>query len=131
MVAEGIVLGHKVSHRGIEVDRAKIEVIEKLPPPVNVKGIRSFLGNAGFYRRFIKDFSLIARPLTNLLQKECDFHFDVACLKAFNTIKSALISTPIVQAPDWSLPFELMCDASGFSVGGVLGQRKDKNLHVI
>ncbi|XP_056685754.1 uncharacterized protein [Spinacia oleracea] len=101
MVEEGIVLGHKVSHHGIEVDRAKIEVIEKLPPPVNVKGIRSFLGHAGFYRRFIKDFSLIARPLTNLLQKECDFHFDAACLKAFNTIKVALISTPIVQAPDW------------------------------
>ncbi|XP_056688207.1 uncharacterized protein [Spinacia oleracea] len=131
MVEEGIVLGHKVSHHGIEVDRAKIEVIEKLPPPVNVKGIRFFLGHAGFYRRFIKDFRLITQPLTNLLQKECDFHFDAACLKAFNTIKGALISTPIVQAPDWSLPFELMCDASDFSVGGVLGQRKDKKLHVI
>ncbi|XP_056690006.1 uncharacterized protein [Spinacia oleracea] len=131
MVQEGIVLGHKVSHLGIEVDRAKIEVIEKLPPPVNVKGIRSFLGHAGFYRRLINDFSLIARPLTNLLQKECDFQFDAACLKAFNTLKHAQISTPIVQAPDWSLPFELMCDASDYSVGCVLGQRKDKNLHVI
>ncbi|XP_056698014.1 uncharacterized protein [Spinacia oleracea] len=131
MVQEGIVLGHKVSHLGIEVDRAKIEVIEKLPPPVNVKGIRSFLGHAGFYSRFIKDFSLIARPLTNLLQKECDFQFDVACLKAFNTLKHALVSTPIVQTSDWSLPFELMCDARDYSVGGVLGQRKDKKLHVI
>ncbi|MCI84089.1 reverse transcriptase, partial [Trifolium medium] len=65
MVTEGIVLGHKVSTKGIEVDRAKIEVIEKLPPPVNVKGIRSFLGHAGFYRRFIKDFSKIAKPLSN------------------------------------------------------------------
>ena len=62
MAREGIVLGHRVSERGIEVDRAKIEVIEKLPPPVNVKGIRSFLGHAGFYRHFIKDFSHIARP---------------------------------------------------------------------
>jgi hypothetical protein len=65
MVREGIVLGHLISERGIEVDRAKIEVIEQLPPPVNVKVIISFLGHAGFYRRFIKDFSHIARPLTN------------------------------------------------------------------
>ena len=63
MVREEIVLGHLVSKRGIEVDRVKIEVIEQLPPPVNVKGIRSFLGHAGFYRQFIKDFSHIARPL--------------------------------------------------------------------
>jgi len=67
MVREGIVLGHRVSERGIEVDRAKIEMIEQLPPPTNVKGVRSFLGHAGFYRRFIKDFSHIARPVTNLL----------------------------------------------------------------
>lgn len=66
--------GHKISHKGIEVDRAKIEVIEKLPPPVNVKGVRSFLGHAGFYRRFLKDFSLIAKPLNALLQKEHEFH---------------------------------------------------------
>ena len=70
IVQEGIVLGHKVSERGIEMDKAKIEVIEKLPPPTNVKGIRSFLGHAGFYRRFIKNFSQIARPLTNLLAKD-------------------------------------------------------------
>ncbi|MCI07071.1 hypothetical protein A2U01_0028134, partial [Trifolium medium] len=62
MVTEGIVLGHKISSKGIEVDKAKVEVIEKLPPPVNVKGIRSFLGYVGFYRRFIKDFSKIAKP---------------------------------------------------------------------
>ena len=69
MVREGIVLGHLVFERRIEVDRAKIEVIEQLPPPVNIKGIRSFLGHAGFYRRFIKYFSHIAGPLTNLLAK--------------------------------------------------------------
>jgi hypothetical protein len=80
MVREGIVLGHLVSERGIEVDKAKIEVIEGLPPPVNVKGIRSFLGRAGFYRRFIKNFSQIARPLTNLLAKETPFEFTDECL---------------------------------------------------
>jgi len=84
IVREGIVLGHLVSDRGIEVDRAKIEVIEQLPPPVNIKGIRSFLGHAGFYRGFIKDFSFIARPLTLLLAKDAPFQFDDACLTSFN-----------------------------------------------
>jgi hypothetical protein len=117
MVREGIVLGHLVSERGIEVDRAKIEVIEQLPPLVKVKGIRSFLGHAGFYRRFIKDFSHIVRPLTNLLAKDVLFEFDDVCLKSFNILKEAPISAPIIQPPDWSLPFELMCDASDYAVG--------------
>ncbi|CAM8931516.1 unnamed protein product [Rhodiola kirilowii] len=121
MVQEGIVLGHMVSNRGIEVDRAKVEVIEKLPPPKDVKGIRSFLGHAGFYRRFIKDFSKIAKPLTDLLCQEADFNFNNSCLNAFNNLKTALTSAPIVQPPDWELPFELMCDASDFAVGTVLG----------
>ena len=99
MVEEGIVLGHKISNAGIEVDKAKVEVIAKLPPPVNAKGVRQFLGHAGFYRRFIKDFSLIAKPLTALLQKEVDFKFDKECLQAFNTLKKALISSPIMQGP--------------------------------
>ena len=90
MVREGIVLGHHISERGIEVDRAKIEVIEKLPPPVNVKGVRSFLGHAGFYRRFIKDISHIARPLTSLLAKDAPFDFNDECLAAFHTLKKAL-----------------------------------------
>ena len=70
MVNEGIVLGHKISEWGIEVDKAKVDAIEKIPCPKDIKGIRSFLGHAGFYRRFIKDFSKISRPLTNLLQKD-------------------------------------------------------------
>jgi hypothetical protein len=86
MVREGIVLGHLIYERGIDhVDRAKIEVIEQLPPPVNVKGIRSFIGHAGFYRRFIKDFSHIARPLTKLLATDVHFDFDDACLRSFET----------------------------------------------
>ena len=75
MVNKGVILGHLVSDKGIEVDRAKVEVIEKLPPPTSVKGIRSFLGHAGFYKRFIKDFSKIAKPLTNLLAKDALFFF--------------------------------------------------------
>ncbi|XP_021714895.1 uncharacterized protein LOC110682862 [Chenopodium quinoa] len=128
---EGIVLGHVVSSRGIEVDRAKIEVIERLPPPTNVKGIRSFLGHAGFYRRFIKDFSKIAKPLTQLLVKDAPFVFSNDCLLAFDRLKEALITAPIIQPPNWELPFELMCDASDYAVGSVLGQRKDKKLHAI
>ena len=83
MVPEGIVLGHKVSCKGIEVDKAKIEIIEKLPIPVNVKAVRSFLGHAGFYRWFIKDFSKIAKPLSNLLMIDTPFMFDDNCKHAF------------------------------------------------
>ena len=73
MVKEGIVLGHHISGNGIEVDRAKVEVIERLPPPISVKGVRSFLGHAGFYLRFIKDFSKIIHPLCKLLEKVVNF----------------------------------------------------------
>ena len=131
MVQEGIVLGHRISARGIEVDRAKIEAIEKLPPPSSVKGIRSFLGHAGFYRRFIKDFSQIAKPLSNLLVQGIPFEFDSQCLQAFTVLKDKLISAPIVVAPDWSFPFELMCDASDYVIGAVLGQKREKIFQVI
>lgn len=83
MVIEGIVLGHKISAKGIEVDQAKIVVIEKLPPPVNVKGDIIFLGHAGFYKRFIKYFSNITKPLCNLMIKENEFKFDKDCLHFF------------------------------------------------
>ena len=131
LVQEGIVLGHRISARGIEVDRAKIEAIEKLPPPSSVKGIRSFLGHAGFYRRFIKDFSHIAKPLSNLLVQGIPFEFNSQCLHAFTVLKVKLISTPIVVAPDWSFPFELMCDASDYAIGAVLGQKREKIFQVI
>ncbi|KAF8053677.1 hypothetical protein N665_1385s0005 [Sinapis alba] len=131
MVRNGIVLGHKISEQRIEVDKAKIEVMMSLQPPNSVKGIRRFLGHAGFCRRFIKDFSKISRPLTRLICKETKFDFDSDCLAAFHTIKGALINAIIVQPPDWDLPFEIMTNASDFAVGAVLGQRKDKKLHVI
>ncbi|KAD4386230.1 hypothetical protein E3N88_26399 [Mikania micrantha] len=131
MVREGVVLGHVISERGMEVDRAKINVISTLPPPTNVKGIRSFLGHAGFYRRFIKSFSVITKPLCNLLLKDVPFEFDDECLKSFNLLKEQLVAAPILQSPDWSLPFEIMCDASDYAVGAVLGQRVDKKPVVI
>ena len=108
LVKEGIVLGQRISKRGIEVDKAKIETIEKLLPPSSVKGIRSFPGHAGFYRRFIKDFSKIAKHLSNLLIQGAPFEFDDQCLKAFLFLKPKLVSSPIVVALDWNLPFELM-----------------------
>jgi hypothetical protein len=131
MVNERIVLGHKISERDIEVDKTKVEAIEKMPCPRDVKGIRSILSHAGFYRRFNKDFSKISKPLTNLLQKDVPFVFDDDCKKAFEILKKALITAPIVQPPDWNLPFEIMCDASDFAVGVVLGQQVDKKLNVI
>ncbi|XP_047181152.1 uncharacterized protein LOC124847653, partial [Vigna umbellata] len=117
MVTKGIVLGHKVSSKGIEVDKAKVEIIEKLPPPTNVKGIRSFWGHEGFYRRFIKDFSKIAKPLSNLLVKDTPFEMNDECLKAFDFLKNKMISASIIIAPKWNKDFELMCDASDYDIG--------------
>ncbi|CAN6573008.1 unnamed protein product [Malus baccata var. baccata] len=100
MVKQGIVLGHVISSKGMEVDKAKIDIITKMAPPTTVKGVRSFLGHA-------------------------------ACMDAFKTLKQELTSAPIIMAPDWSLPFELMCDASDYAIGAVLGQRVNKLPHVI
>ena len=131
MIQEGIVLGHRISTRGIEVDKAKIEVIEKLPPPSSVKGIRSFLRHTGFYRWFIKDFSRIAKPLSNLLVQGTPFDFDEQYVQAFSVLKDRLVSTPIVVAPDWDLLFALMCDASDYAIGAMLGQKREKIFQVI
>nr|GEU82735.1 reverse transcriptase domain-containing protein [Tanacetum cinerariifolium] len=131
MVKEGIVLGHKISKNGIEVDKAKVEMIAKLPHPTTVKGIRSFLGYAGFYRRFIQDFSKIARPMTRLLEKDTSFFFSKECVEAFQTLKRKLTEAPILIALDWDLPFELMCDASDFAIGAVLRQRQEKHFRPI
>jgi hypothetical protein len=131
MVTNGIVLGHIVSSKGIEVDKSKIELIANLPTPKSVKDVRSFLGHAGFYRRFIKDFSVISKPLSNLLTKDNIFEWTEHCEEAFVKLKNLLTSAPVIQPPDWSLPFEIMCDASDYAVGAVLGQRKDKKPYVI
>ncbi|RVX10776.1 Transposon Ty3-I Gag-Pol polyprotein [Vitis vinifera] len=131
MVNQGIVLGHVISKKGIEVDRAKVELIVKLPPPTNVKGIRQFLGHAGFYRRFIKDFSKIAKPLCELLVKDAKFEWDDKCQRSFELLKQFLTSAPIVRAPNWELPFEVMCDSSDYAIGAVLGQEKMELLAVV
>ncbi|GJY58219.1 hypothetical protein Tco_0458111 [Tanacetum coccineum] len=99
MVKEGIVLGHKISKNGIEVDKAKVDVIAKLPHPTTVKGVRSFLGHAGFYRRFINYFP-ISRPMTHLLEKNTPFIFSNECIQAFETLKKKLTEAPILIAPD-------------------------------
>ena len=127
MVKEGIVFGHRMSQKGIEVDPTKFEVIERLSPPISVKGVRNFLGHAGFSRRFIKDLSKIAHPLCKLPEKECKFDFDESCLKAFGELKEKLVSGLLIISPHWSKPFEVMCDASGVALGVILGQRKNKN----
>nr|GEV51242.1 reverse transcriptase domain-containing protein [Tanacetum cinerariifolium] len=124
---EGIVLGHKISKNGLEVDRAKVDVIAKLPHPTTVKGVRSFLGHADFYRRFIQDFPKIARPMTHLFEKETPFVF----FNAFETLKKKLTEASILVVPDWNLPFELMRDVSDFAIGAVLGQRKTKHFQPI
>nr|GEZ33901.1 DNA-directed DNA polymerase [Tanacetum cinerariifolium] len=131
MVKEGIVLGHKISKKGIETNKAKIEVISKLPHPTTVKGIRCFLGHAGFYRHFIKDFLKISRPMTHLLEKNSPFIFSNECIQAFRTLKDKLTEAPILIAPNWDQPFELMCDASDYAVGAVLGQRIEKHFRPI
>ena len=126
MVTEGIFLGHKISAAGLEVDQAKVFIIETLLPPTIVKGIRSFLGHARFYRRFIKDFSKISKPLCKLLEKDAKFEFDDSCLYAFIEIKFRLVIAPIMATSDWNKEFEIMCDASDYAMGAVLGQRTEK-----
>nr|GEU60393.1 hypothetical protein [Tanacetum cinerariifolium] len=131
MVKEGIVLGHKISKEGIEVEKAKVDVIAKLPHPTTIKCIRSIPGHAGFYRRFIQDFSKIARPMTRLLEKDTSFFFSKECVEAFQTLKRKLTEAPILIAPDWDLPFELMYDSGNFAIGAVLGQRQEKHFRPI
>nr|GEW15322.1 reverse transcriptase domain-containing protein [Tanacetum cinerariifolium] len=108
-VKEGIVLGHKISKNEIEVDKAKVDVITKLTHPTTVK----------------------ARPMTRLLEKDTPFFFSKKSIKAFQTLKRKLTEAPILVSPDWDLPFELMCDASDFAIGAVLGQRKTKHFQPI
>nr|GEV46333.1 reverse transcriptase domain-containing protein [Tanacetum cinerariifolium] len=100
MVKEGIVLVLKISKNKIEVDKDKVDVISKLPHPTTIKGIRSFLGHVGFYRRFIQDFSNIAQPMTCLLEKDTPFFFSNECIESFQTLKKILTEATILVPPD-------------------------------
>ena len=131
MVNQGIVLGHIISERGIEVDKAKVELISKFPSPTNVKTVREFLGHARFYHRFIRDFLKIAKPLYKLLEKDAKFEWDAECQEKFEELKAYLTTAPIVRALDWNLPFEVMCDASDLTVEAVLEQRVEGKPYVV
>lgn len=106
-------------------------LIVKLPLPIFVKGIWTFLGHAGFYHRFIKNFFKFTHFLCNLLEKEMKFIFDDEWLKAFEELKEKMISTLIIVSLDWLIPFKVMCDASSMVLGTVLGQRWAKILYPI
>ena len=113
MVQQEIVLGHIISKKGIEVYKAMVELIVKLPSPTTVKGVRQFLGHVvGFYRRFIKDFSKLSKPLCELLAKDAKFVWDDRFQRSFEQLKQFLTTAPMVRAPNWQLPFEVMCDAN-------------------
>ena len=131
MVNQGIVLGHVISKKGIEVDKVKIEMIFKLPSPTNVKTLAQFLRHAGFYRRFIMDFSKIAKPFYKLLEKEAKFMWDQDCQRSFEELKAYLTTAPIVSAPNWELPSEVMCDTSDLAIRAILRQREGGKPYVV
>jgi len=125
MMNEGIVLGHDISFQGIQVDPSKVQVIQTLPIPKTQTDVRSFLGHAGYYRRFIKNFSKIASPLFELLMKNAEFKWTDTCQKAFEELKQQLSIAPILRGPDWALPFHISSDASDTAIGVVLGQEEN------
>ena len=105
-------LGHLISGKGLEVDKAKIEVIKNLPLPTTLRDLRSLLKHVGFYGRFIQDFTKVSKPLTTILCKDKDIIIDKEGERAFEMLKQALIRAPILQSPNWDLSFKIMCDAS-------------------
>ena len=115
-------LGHIISERGIATNPAKIRAISSCHVPTNVRALRGFLGLAGYYRKFIKHFGLIAKPLNDLLRKDSLFFWTSIHDNAFSALKAALTSAPVLGIPDFSISFHLETDASGFGVGAVLLQ---------
>ena len=122
MMSEGVVLGHFISVDGIQVDPSKIKVIKNIPTPVTQKEVRSFLGHAGYYQRFIENFSKLASPLFSLLMKDVQFVWNEACQTTFVKLKEKLSIAPILRGPNWTLSFHIYSDASDTAIGAVLGQ---------
>jgi hypothetical protein len=131
MMNEGIVLGHHLSSRGIEVDKDKKKIITLLPTPLKPKYVRSFLGHARYYRSFIKDFGKIASPLFTLLSKYVDHCWTQNYQQDFEEMKEKLSTLPVLQGPNWDLPFHIHTNASDKNVGAVLGQNEDNKPYAI
>ena len=125
MVRQGKILGHIVSENGISTDEEKIRVIVELPRPLNAKGVQVFMGHCGYYRRFIYMYAEIARPLYALL---IVFEWSDDCEQSFQKLKNALISAPILKAPDWNLIFHVHIDASAYAIGCILAQPHENNM---
>jgi hypothetical protein len=131
MMNEGIVLGHHLSSRWIEVDKNKVKIITLISTPLKPKNIRSFLRHAGYYRRFIKDFGKITSPLFTLLSKVVYYCWTLNYQEEFETLKEKLSTAPALQGPNWALPFHIHTDASDKFVGAVMGQDEDKKPYEI
>ena len=120
------ILGHVVSFNKIRMDPRKVQIIKDWKEPTTVKQLQSFLGLGGYYRRHIRDFSKIAQPLFNLLKKENSFIFDENCKRAFNQLKTALTTDPVLRPPDFNREFNLYTDSSFYSLGAILSQKDDE-----
>ena len=129
MVREGVVLGHIVSSKGLEVDKAKIELIQNLPLLDIIRDLQRFLKQIGFYQIFIQEFSKVSKPLATLLCKQKDFIIDEEGKRAFVMLKQALIESPILQSPNWDLPFEMMCHTSNY-VMDIMWRASQSHFHL-
>ncbi|GJQ86387.1 hypothetical protein Trydic_g8477, partial [Trypoxylus dichotomus] len=121
---EVMYLGHLITENGVKPDPSKVEAVQQYPQPKSQNDIRSFLGLAGYYRRFISDFSKIAQPLTKLLKKGQAFQWTSAQEEAFESLKSSITSEPLLIYPDFTQPFILSTDASNYAIGTILSQGK-------
>lgn len=119
---EVIYLGHIISQNGVQPNPDKVKAVTDFPTPKSSKDIKSFLGLVSYYRRFIQDFSKLAKPLTNLLKKDVPFLWENAQQLSFETLKNQLVSAPILAYPDFSRPFILTCDASNYAISAILSQ---------
>ena len=124
-------LGHIVGHAGLKCDPNKLSAVANWIPPSTTKGVREFLGFTGYYRRFVPDYSTVARPLVYLLGKDCKFQWTVACQDAFKALRALLIKAPVLAFPKEDLPYIVDTDASDYGIGGVLSQNIEGTEHVI